>query len=57
MILYGKAICLQFLSLKMILVDRTPVLYFDMVNLEGQLKKYLLKFDRKDGFDKNEIRL
>lgn len=36
------------------IVDRTPVLYFDMVNL-GAVKKYLLKFERKDGFDKNEI--
>lgn len=36
------------------IVDRTPVLYFDMANL-GAVKKYLLKFERKDGFDKNEI--
>lgn len=36
------------------IVDRTPVLYFDMTNL-GAVKKYLLKFERKDGFDKNEI--
>ena len=36
------------------IIDRTPVIYFDMVNL-GVEKKYLLKFERKDGFDKTEL--